>query len=1255
VPAHFALTADGEVDYAAAATADDSHLICWCKPKAVSGRHRADCPADGNNIRKRTPIDALLARYNAKSSRTHSPTGAHHLPPPIATATDAAALRLAPAAYEGDATQFLGMVLAARVPMTERLTVHQAALVAPALTSVLNAAAADNSTRAWTSVLLFAKLVLHRLPNNGNAAAAELTSRLRHVAAGRWIVLFNGMQEAATRYAEKARPNAAASHPVEDFGGRLLMGLDTDATVESIDGATLRRCERLIRHQQLAKAAASLSAAKVAVVDDASEASMREKHPTGPPSVPVPVLPRARPHLACRPNQATQALGAFPLGTAPGPSGLTAQHLLDCCAVPGSDVPAALAAVVQTLCAHTPPSDICPFLFGARLVALVKKDGGLRPIACGEVLRRLCGKFICAKHKDNLREMLLRCSQVGVGVPAGADAMHFAARDAAARVADGYAIVKLDFKNAFNEVHRSAVLAAVAKNLPDALPYAASAYSQPSWLLFGDRQLSSSQGVQQGDPLGPALFSLALADLWKRVPVADRDALDITAFFLDDGFLTGPPEPLARVVRFIEEEGPAIGVHLNRSKTEFIGSDADYAAHFAHLGRTPAAAWDLLGAPCGGDTHKSHWLARLEEKVRQRVRLIAALPPHPAFALLSKCGPSALTTFAARMLGPAPMFAALDEECRTAISKLVFGADGGLLDADVWKLAQLPIRFGGCGVRNTARHAAIAHVAAFRSALAHVKFLRRALLPLGERELEWIDTAALPAALPAGPPAPHQAAPDLEWDDDAPAAPVAPAVHAAPAALAAPATAAAAAAADDAAGAPPPLPLSEPAKIAACPDCPLVALSHRAQHQLRQLATTGLLDKAALPDALRHSKRGTQHIVSALLEEDMALVHLAASEGDVRARARAMSARGKYAATWLNGVPGVPTPALWLQPPEFAAALRHRLGLPTTEAGKTCGLCRTAIEESASGDHILACLNGGLRTLTHHAISREIYIAASTALMQASLERVLGTSVSTRADIHILNAPDDASWVLDVAVTHPLQKSSARPAAAAAAEPGGAATLYLTEIKLPRYANPIAELNSNPGRTRRYECRPIVVDTFGAWAPHSLETLRAIAARWKSRTGQRLTMLILMHRLSFALMKGLTRMLLTAGSGGACAPPANRVAGPAATAAPRAAPPPPPPPTPAPPALDDDAADDDFLGFPPPRSTRSAAAAPRGSTPGSRVAAPAARTSVSSASAPAAPSGGSRRPAAAGVRDALPASSSRTRSRAGSDAASPVA
>jgi hypothetical protein len=75
--------------------------------------------------------------------------------------------------------------------------------------------------------------------------------------------------------------------------------------------------------------------------------------------------------------------------------------------------------------------------------------------------------------------------------------------------------------------------------------------------------------------------------------------------------------------------------------------------------------------------------------------------------------------------------------------------------------------------------------------------------------------------------------------------------------------------------------------------------------------------------------------------------------------------------------------------------------------------------------YILACLNGGPRTPTHHTISREIYHAVS--MTSASLGSVLGTSVhidfhilNPRTDIHILDprATRTDIHILDPRTTH---------------------------------------------------------------------------------------------------------------------------------------------------------------------------------------------------------------------------------------------
>ena len=58
--------------------------------------------------------------------------------------------------------------------------------------------------------------------------------------------------------------------------------------------------------------------------------------------------------------------------------------------------------------------------------------------------------------------------------------------------------------------------------------------SHPAHLFFGSIVLQSMAGVQQGDPLGPLLFSLVLHPLASKVQT-EFPHLDLCVFYLDDG------------------------------------------------------------------------------------------------------------------------------------------------------------------------------------------------------------------------------------------------------------------------------------------------------------------------------------------------------------------------------------------------------------------------------------------------------------------------------------------------------------------------------------------------------------------------------------------------------------------------------------------------------------------------------------------------------------------------------------------------
>ena len=88
--------------------------------------------------------------------------------------------------------------------------------------------------------------------------------------------------------------------------------------------------------------------------------------------------------------------------------------------------------------------------------------------------------------------------------------------------------VKIDFRNAFNNLRRESILEAVAKQFPELLPFTISSIGSPSNLQFGDFMLSSEEGAQQGDPLGPLYFCLTFLELLQSLKS------ELTLGYLDD-------------------------------------------------------------------------------------------------------------------------------------------------------------------------------------------------------------------------------------------------------------------------------------------------------------------------------------------------------------------------------------------------------------------------------------------------------------------------------------------------------------------------------------------------------------------------------------------------------------------------------------------------------------------------------------------------------------------------------------------------
>ena len=66
---------------------------------------------------------------------------------------------------------------------------------------------------------------------------------------------------------------------------------------------------------------------------------------------------------------------------------------------------------------------------------------------------------------------------------------------------------KLDFKNSFNSLNRETMLKHVHAIRPNVYPFAFSAYSNASFLIYGSTIFSPEEGTQQGDLEAPNCFA----------------------------------------------------------------------------------------------------------------------------------------------------------------------------------------------------------------------------------------------------------------------------------------------------------------------------------------------------------------------------------------------------------------------------------------------------------------------------------------------------------------------------------------------------------------------------------------------------------------------------------------------------------------------------------------------------------------------------------------------------------------------------
>ena len=337
-----------------------------------------------------------------------------------------------------------------------------------------------------------------------------------------------------------------------------------------------------------------------------------------------------------------------------------------------------------------------------------KNGGGVRPIAVGCTIRRLAAKVVGNKVMKEMAS-ILSPRQLGYGVSKGAEAAVHAARLYINNLGSNKAVLKLDFINAFNSIRRDKMLSTVKRLAPSIYPFVHSAYSSSSSLFWGDKIIPSAEGVQQGDPLGPLLFCLTLHDMCCLLKS------ELCLFYLDDGSLGGFSTDIIHDVEVIKREAIKVGLELNPSKSEVIGTDSitteTIQSSLPGVRVVDVAQATLLGSPIGDITSISATITAKTAMLKCLGERLKYLQSHDAYLLLrhSLAIPKLLYCLRTSPCFISPCLQLYDEELRSIMStcfNLPFtkGHPG-------CTQASLPVKFGGLGIRSAVQLAPSAFLA----------------------------------------------------------------------------------------------------------------------------------------------------------------------------------------------------------------------------------------------------------------------------------------------------------------------------------------------------------------------------------------------------------------------------------------------------------------------------------------------------------------------------------------------------------------
>ena len=605
-----------------------------------------------------------------------------------------------------------------------------------------------HTVRAWKLFILLPRLLLHVARRGGEAGEREFQKRVVLFDEGRWV--------------------------------ELLVQAHQQATVTSVptrgdEADKIRKAVKLVEEGELSHAARMLYASELAPGSQATLDELRD--PALRPQAPQEDLPEnIGSYVPATPVTLDKQVFGDVLrearrGVSSGMFGNRNEYLKLCLE---DDVAFnALYDVSQLLARALVPEEITEALRISGLTALLKPNRRIRGISAADTFRRLVTKCLARQHQNLLRQCVWPdnfglCDRSGTDMVA--HLLRYVTDEDPTKV-----VLSIDGVGAFDHISRARMFEALlaTPELNSLVPFVRQWYASPSRYMWRDSQgtmheILQGDGGEQGDAMMPALFCLALKSALTEIKQGLPEGASIHAY-LDDIYVTCDRADAALIFHRIQEILSRVcHIDVNLGKLA-AWSKADLPAPDG-FSTISSEAWKadkpdaergvkILGTPLGTPAFVE---ACASETLLEKSQLLNFLPKLPSlqasWLLLYFCAVPRINHLLRTVPpdGNSSIANAHDDSIRVAF-RTMFGIPGeASWDADLHKMsyeacanqAQLPLRLGGCGLRNSTR---TAHAAYWASWADSLQGLCQRYPGIGSRMLRHLTTvqaATFPAAAP---------------------------------------------------------------------------------------------------------------------------------------------------------------------------------------------------------------------------------------------------------------------------------------------------------------------------------------------------------------------------------------------------------------------------------------------------------------------------------------------------------------------------